>query len=397
MDEDARRVLELLQPAVARAEQIGEQQQALLARHEEAAQVFSSQLGELTEAAETERARLAAERAEVGALREAAVAQGRGEADVIVAAARAEEAAARARIAELQQAQAQSEAAHAAKMAAAEAERAEAEAAHLARLRQREEERAAAMERADRERAEADAEHEEEARRREAEHVQRLREREAEHQARIDRLHQQGLESVAERERAFEAACADKQERLQALAQKEAEILARVREMQDLVSADGPDALVLVTVGGRQFETTIGCLTRFPHSTLAVLWHDRRTRRDETDGATNGPLRLQGDPTLFQLILNHLAFPEELPVVSDVAQIQWLERESKRYGLDELTRQCRDAYKRLDTVKVMQLLNGQRNLSGMDMRGLDLSDIDFKGASMYRARVDDATLAQALL
>jgi hypothetical protein len=30
----------------------------------------------------------------------------------------------------------------------------------------------------------------------------------------------------------------------------------------------------------------------------------------------------------------------------------------------------------------MQLLNGQRNLSGADMRGLDLSNIDFRGASM---------------
>ena len=77
--------------------------------------------------------------------------------------------------------------------------------------------------------------------------------------------------------------------------------------------------------------------------------------------------------------------------------IEWLERESKRYRLDELTRQCRDAYKRLDTVKVMQLLNGQRNLSGMDMRQLDLSDIDFRGASLYRARVDEANLSDAML
>jgi hypothetical protein len=105
---------------------------------------------------------------------------------------------------------------------------------------------------------------------------------------------------------------------------------------------------------------------------------------------------VQGDPSLFHLILNHLACPDELPVVSDVAQFQWLERESKRYGLDELERQCRDAYKRLDTVKVMQLLSGQRNLSGMDMRRLDLSDIDFRGASMYRARVDEALLSHAL-
>ena len=52
------------------------------------------------------------------------------------------------------------------------------------------------------------------------------------------------------------------------------------------------------------------------------------------------------------------------------------------YRLDELARQCEDAYKRLDTVKVVQLLNGQKNLSGMDMRKLDISKIDFRGASL---------------
>jgi uncharacterized protein YjbI with pentapeptide repeats len=379
MDEDARRLLELLRPAVERAEQIGQQQQSLLQRHEESAQAFADQIGRMTEAAETERARLLAER-------EAAVAQAREETIAIVAAARAEEEAARARIAELLQAQAQREAAHAAKLAAAEAEREEL-------IRQREAEQLERLRLLEAERAAAEAEREELIRQREAEQLERLRLREAEHGARIDRLLQQGLESLAERERAFEAACAEKQARLQALCRKEGEISARAREMQELVRTDGEDAFVVVSVGGRQFETTIGCLTRFPHSTLAVLWHDHRTREDKTAS----PLRVQGDPSLFHLILNHLACPDELPVVSDVAQIQWLERESKRYGLDELELQCRDAYKRLDTVKVMQLLNGQRNLSGMDMRRLDLSYIDFRGASMYGARVDEAILSDALL
>jgi chemotaxis protein histidine kinase CheA len=341
MDEDARRLLELLRPAVERAEQIGQQQQALLQRHEESAQAFAEHIGKIKEAAEkaaeTERASLLAER-------EAAVAQAREETIAIVAAAHAEEEAAHARIAELLQAQAQREAAHAAKLAAAEAEREEGirqrEAEQLERLRLREAERAA-----------AEAEREELIRQREAEQLERLRLREAEHGARMDRLLQQGLESEAERDRAFEAAYAEKQERLQALCRKEGEILARAREMQELVRTDGEDAFVVVSVGGRQFETTIGCLTRFPHSTLAVLWHDHRTSEDKTAS----PLRVPGDPSLFHLILNHLACPNELPVVSDVAQIQWLERESKRYGLDDLERQCRAAYKRLDTVKAMQL------------------------------------------
>ena len=45
----------------------------------------------------------------------------------------------------------------------------------------------------------------------------------------------------------------------------------------------------------------------------------------------------------------------------------------------------------------MQFLNGQRNLSGMDMRRLDLSEIDFRGASLYRARLGSAVLSHAIL
>ena len=94
-------------------------------------------------------------------------------------------------------------------------------------------------------------------------------------------------------------------------------------------------------------------------------------------GDSAGPLRVDGDPSLFHLILSYLR-RGKLPVVSDVSQLQWLEAEAEAYKLDgegELADMCRDAYKRLDSVKVMQLLNGQRNLSGMDMRGVDLSDM----------------------
>ena len=317
MDADARKLLELLGPAVERAEQVGVQQQQLLLRQEESAEAFSTQIAETTLEAEQERERLFEARSEFAALRAAEVARGREEADAIVAAARAEEATAHARIEELQQAQAQREAEHATQIAQAQRERAEAEASYLERLRQRE----------------------------------------AEHEARVAQLQAQGLESVAERERSFEAACANERARLQALAVKEEEIQARVAEMRRLVAADGPDAFVELRVGGRMFETTIGDLTRFPHSVLATLWQQHRTSKDHT-----GPVRVNGDPSLFHLILNHLRCPGELPIVTDVSQIQWLEREGTRYRLDELTQQCRDAYKRLDTVKVMQLLNGQRNL-----------------------------------
>ena len=140
MDADTRTVLELLGPAVERAAQhrtgwpvLGAQQEALMQSQEASAQKFSSQIA------------MAIKR----------------EADSIVAAARAEEQAVRAKIAE-------SEAEHAATLAEADRERAEAEAAHLERQRQRE----------------------------------------AEHEARVAMLQEQGLASVAKRERDFEAACA---------------------------------------------------------------------------------------------------------------------------------------------------------------------------------------------
>ena len=94
MDADARRILELLETAVERAEGVSGHQEGLLERQEEAARAFAEQLQESTQAAEDERARLLAGREESAALREAEVARGRTEADAIVQAARAEEAAA---------------------------------------------------------------------------------------------------------------------------------------------------------------------------------------------------------------------------------------------------------------------------------------------------------------
>ena len=354
MDADARALLELLKPAVDRAEQIESRQQALLQRQTESAEAFTAQIDETTRAAAAERARLLEARSEFDALRAAEVARGKDESDSIVAAARADEEKARARVEVLQREQAQSEAAHTAKMAQAERERAEAEAAYLERLRLREENT----------------------------------------MAQIAQLHAQSEESVAERERRFEAECSGKRARLQSLEAKEAEVQARLTEMRRLVATDGLDAFVQLCVGGRTFESTIGQLTRFPNSALAALWQQHRQGSDP-----KGPMRVDGDPSLFHLILNYLR-RGKLPVVTDVSQLQWLEAEAEEYELNgegELADMCRDAYKRLDTVKVMQLLNGQRNLSGMDMRRLDLSNIDFRGASMYRARADEAMLSDAML
>ena len=354
MDADARALLELLKPAVDRAEQIESRQQALLQRQTESAEAFTAQIDETTRAAAAERARLLEARSEFDALRAAEVARIKDESDSIVAAARADEEKARARVEVLQREQAQSEAAHTAKMAQAERERAEAEAAYLERLREREENT----------------------------------------MAQIAQLHAQSEESVAKRERRFEAECSGKRARLQSLEAKEAEVQARLTEMRRLVATDGLDAFVQLCVGGRTFESTIGQLTRFPNSALAALWQQHRQGSDP-----KGPMRVDGDPSLFHLVLNYLR-RGKLPVVTDVSQLQWLEAEAEEYELNgegELADMCRDAYKRLDTVKVMQLLNGQRNLSGMDMRRLDLSNIDFRGASMYRARADEAMLSDAML
>jgi len=198
MDADARKLLELLRPAVERAEDLGVQQQALLLRQEESAVEFSTQIAAMTRAAEQERERLLQARSEFAALREAEVARGKEEAQGIVAAALDEAAAAHVHTEALRLAQVQREAEHASQMARAERERAEAEALYLERLRQRE----------------------------------------AEHEARVAQLQARGLESVAERERSFEAACADERARLQALADTEAEIQARVAEMRRLAIAD---------------------------------------------------------------------------------------------------------------------------------------------------------------
>eukprot|EP00966_Prymnesium_polylepis_P072982 1694782-Prymnesium_polylepis.2 len=75
MDADARKLLELLAPAVERAEHVGAQQQVLLQRQEESSQAFAAQISEVTREAEAERERLLLARQELAALRAAEVAR----------------------------------------------------------------------------------------------------------------------------------------------------------------------------------------------------------------------------------------------------------------------------------------------------------------------------------
>ena len=50
-----------------------------------------------------------------------------------------------------------------------------------------------------------------------------------------------------------------------------------------------------------------------------------------------------------------------------------------------------------DRMKVVDVLNGAKNLSGADLAGLDRTSIDFSGASLKRANLTGATLTHAIL
>ena len=71
MDADSRALIELLGPAIERAEQVGATAEALLKRQEESAKEFSTQLQETTRLSEEECGRLMKERSEVAALKAA--------------------------------------------------------------------------------------------------------------------------------------------------------------------------------------------------------------------------------------------------------------------------------------------------------------------------------------
>jgi len=69
-------------------------------------------------------------------------------------------------------------------------------------------------------------------------HLERQRQCEAEHEARVAKLQEQGIASLAERECDFEAACAQKQKRLETLVVKEEEIQARLKGASNLSDID---------------------------------------------------------------------------------------------------------------------------------------------------------------
>eukprot|EP00658_Telonema_sp_P-2_P000717 TRINITY_DN10262_c0_g1_i1.p1 TRINITY_DN10262_c0_g1~~TRINITY_DN10262_c0_g1_i1.p1 ORF type:complete len:380 (-),score=73.60 TRINITY_DN10262_c0_g1_i1:224-1363(-) len=200
----------------------------------------------------------------------------------------------------------------------------------------------------------------------------------------VRQMREDQVQSLGEREAEFDAVCAAKRARLEELSEKEHTIQERVMAIK---AAEAER--VQLDVGGQIFVTTSKSISRAPHSVLATLWHEHRKK------GTSEPLFIDVSPSLFEPILEYLR-TGTLRLVPDTTASQ-IQQVAEQYSLDELADMCSDASKRLDTPKVMQLLNGRRNLSGSDMRLLDLSEMDFRGASLYRSRAAGAKLQWALL
>ena len=99
------------------------------------------------------------------------------------------------------------------------------------------------------------------------------------------------------------------------------------------------------------------------------------------------------DPRVFAFVLEFLRSGEVLS--GDTHLLVNVRAWATREGMLALQRACQESFKRLDEGMVLQLMNGQKNLAGMDMRGLDLSATSLDGASLSRARFNDAHLENA--
>ena len=127
--------------------------------------------------------------------------------------------------------------------------------------------------------------------------------------------------------KAIVAAARAEEQRLAPLLEKEAAISLRSEQQRQ---RQDPQAFVELSVGGKHFECSMQTLQRC--SVFARLL--------EAAPPNSERLCIDGDPTHFQLVINHLRWPERLPVVDSLPQLKWLLRESQFYCLDELTAQC---------------------------------------------------------
>ena len=219
-------------------------------------------------------------------------------------------------------------------------------------------------------------------------------ERRREEEARIQAKHAEFVEQVQTELAAWKTEHAAEQVRLEELRAREQRIKERVAVTREALARAPPT--IEFDVGGRQFAISSAAINDAAGSTLLARLYFEQVERGSAPKVV-----VDRDSTHFHLLVDYLR-TGELPVVADVSEIQWLEREAGYYEVTALVALCRDAYKRLDTVKVMQLLNGLRNLSGMDMRKLDLSKVDFGSSrdaktSLYFAQLDGANLTKAVL
>ena len=223
---------------------------------------------------------------------------------------------------------------------------------------------------------------------------QALQQEEAAAKERLARIQEVHTTGIVEREKEFGAACAEKGERLNTLAEEETMIQERVAAMAHAGSTNLAKAPIKLMVSGEPFASTWCNLTRFPRSLFFELL---RQYMEEHGDDREAPLFIDGSSRHFELVLDYLRSPEHLPFCQDRAQVQWLERQAAFYNLVELVGKCQDECCRLQRVEVAQLLNGKGNLSSMDLRKVNLSGLDFSGASLHRAQLSGASLDDASL
>lgn len=180
-----------------------------------------------------------------------------------------------------------------------------------------------------------------------------------------------------------QAEIASERQRLEELHEREQQIEERLEAVRELVRGD-PNRVVKLNVRGTLFHSDMTTVCgRYPGNVMS--------RQVSATPAVDGAFYINGNPTYFHLVLDFLT-DGELPAVEGKVQLKWLEREAARYKIPDLVAMCRDAHNQLAVVDVMQLLNGQKNLSGMDMRGLTVSGIDFSASSLYHAQLDNANM-----
>ena len=100
---------------------------------------------------------------------------------------------------------------------------------------------------------------------------------------------------------------------------------------------DDKNACIDVIVSGRSYKLPWRCLVKFERSIFFdALRQHQEIWQDKSDCPEKNMLIINGNPRYFELIAEYLRDPSQLPILKDVSQLQWLEREGNRYNLLEL-------------------------------------------------------------